>query len=51
MCHRITCPTCGKPTWEGCGRHIDQALAGVPDDDRCHCQAATQAEQDGAQPR
>ncbi len=47
MCHLITCPTCGKPTWEGCGQHIDQALNGVPQAERCHCQAATQQEQDG----
>ncbi len=48
MCHRITCPTCGRPTWEGCGEHIEQALAGVPVEDRCHCQAASQEEQDGS---
>jgi hypothetical protein len=37
MCARITCPTCGKPTWSGCGRHIEEALAGVPESDRCTC--------------
>lgn len=37
MCQRIQCPTCGKPTWTGCGQHIEQALAGVPEDQRCHC--------------
>lgn len=47
MCHRITCFTCGRPTWEGCGEHIDQALAGVSADERCHCHAASQEEQDG----
>lgn len=37
MCQRIQCPTCGKPTWTGCGQHIEQALAGVPVDERCQC--------------
>ena len=35
MCSRVTCRTCGKPTWSGCGNHIEQALAGVPKADRC----------------
>ncbi|VEI03862.1 Uncharacterised protein [Acidipropionibacterium jensenii] len=46
MCHQITCPRCGKPTWQGCGEHIDQALWGVAVADRCHCQPATQQEHD-----
>jgi hypothetical protein len=37
MCHRVTCSKCGKPTWSGCGAHVDQALAGVPKDQRCQC--------------
>ncbi|WP_169746723.1 hypothetical protein [Demequina silvatica] len=37
MCSRITCRQCGKPTWTGCGQHVDQALAGVPQDQRCSC--------------
>ena len=37
MCMRITCDRCGKPTWAGCGQHIDEALAGVPERDRCSC--------------
>ena len=48
MCSRSTCSKCSKPTWAGCGRHIESALAGVPEADRCHCKAATQAEQDAA---
>lgn len=35
MCRRVTCPTCRKPTWEGCGEHIEEALAGVPEAERC----------------
>ncbi|MFO0594012.1 MAG: hypothetical protein U0228_01875 [Myxococcaceae bacterium] len=42
MCSRVQCPTCHKPTWAGCGRHIEQALAGVPHDQRCSCREAAQ---------
>ncbi|NNN08933.1 MAG: hypothetical protein HKL85_07040 [Acidimicrobiaceae bacterium] len=35
MCSRVTCPVCHKPTWSGCGQHVEQALAGVPNDQRC----------------
>ena len=31
---------CGKATWAGCGEHIEEALAGVPADERCTCNAA-----------
>lgn len=43
MCSRITCRTCGKPTWSGCGQHVESALAGVPKSQRCqgHAPAAT----------
>jgi hypothetical protein len=37
MCARVTCPNCGRPTWEGCGQHVEAALAGVPVEDRCVC--------------
>jgi hypothetical protein len=37
MCHQIRCDRCGKPTWAGCGQHIEQALKGVPADKRCQC--------------
>ncbi len=43
MCHRITCATCHKPTWSGCGQHVEQALAGVAKADRCHCEATAKA--------
>jgi len=35
MCRQVTCSTCGKATWAGCGQHIDEALAGVPAAQRC----------------
>lgn len=37
MCHAVRCETCGKPGWRGCGAHIEQVLAGVPQKDRCQC--------------
>lgn len=35
MCSRITCRKCGKPSWSGCGQHIEIALKGVAKKDRC----------------
>jgi len=35
MCSAVTCNTCGKATWSGCGQHIEEALAGVAKKDRC----------------
>lgn len=35
MCHKTKCETCKKWTWAGCGNHIQSALAGVPQQDRC----------------
>ena len=35
MCSRTTCRSCGKPTWSGCGNHVEQALRGVPRSERC----------------
>ncbi|PSC75677.1 hypothetical protein C2E20_1094 [Micractinium conductrix] len=43
MCHKFVCVKCFKPTWVGCGKHIDYALDGVPEDNRCHCKPYTQA--------
>jgi hypothetical protein len=38
MCSRVVCTECKKFTWSGCGEHIADALAGVPDDQICTCQ-------------
>ena len=35
MCSKVTCRYCGKPSWSGCGNHIEQALKGVPKSQRC----------------
>lgn len=30
MCRPVTCKTCGKTTWAGCGNHVAQVKASVP---------------------
>ncbi len=35
MCRAATCRNCGKATWSGCGKHVNQVMAGVPDAQRC----------------
>jgi hypothetical protein len=35
MCRRVTCKTCGKATYAGCGMHAEQVLSGVPSSGRC----------------
>jgi hypothetical protein len=37
MCVRVTCKSCGKPTYTGCGRHIEAVLGDVPVAARCQC--------------
>ena len=37
MCSKATCRRCGKTTWSGCGRHVEQVMLGVPADRQCTC--------------
>lgn len=37
MCRATTCRSCGKTTWAGCGRHVDQVMAHVPRSKQCTC--------------
>ncbi len=37
MCARVTCPRCQKPSFVGCGRHVEQVLGDVPPEQRCRC--------------
>jgi hypothetical protein len=30
MCRPVTCKTCSKTTWAGCGQHVAQVKAMVP---------------------
>jgi hypothetical protein len=43
MCQRVTCPQCGRPTFAGCGRHIEQVLGDVAPDQRCRCRESAAA--------
>lgn len=40
---RVSCQECGKPTWAGCGGHIEAALRAVPKNQRCVCFPGPQA--------
>lgn len=35
MCRAVSCRTCGKTTWTGCGQHVDQVMRGIPASQRC----------------
>ena len=37
MCRRVDCVKCGKPTFAGCGAHVEQVLGDVPPANRCRC--------------
>lgn len=37
MCRRVTCKQCGKPSWAGCGAHVEMVLGDVPRAERCRC--------------
>ena len=30
MCRRVECAKCGRPTFAGCGAHVDEVLRDVP---------------------
>ena len=35
MCFPVTCPACGKITWDGCGQHVADVKASVPAESWC----------------
>jgi hypothetical protein len=37
MCQRVVCSQCGRPTYAGCGRHVEAVLGDVPQAERCRC--------------
>ena len=47
MCRRIDCPKCGKPTYAGCGMHIEQVLGDVPREQRCTCREKNEKPAEG----
>ncbi len=44
MCQATTCSRCGKPTYVGCGAHVEQVLGHVKAEDRCRCREDARAE-------
>ncbi|MFO0760202.1 MAG: hypothetical protein U0359_27220 [Byssovorax sp.] len=49
----MTCSKCNKPTYAGCGAHIEQVLGDVPREQRCRCReesAAHASPQGNAEP-
>jgi len=45
----VMCNQCGKPSWAGCGAHVESVLGDVPKNERCRCdeQPATKSERKG----
>ena len=37
MCRRVECEQCKKPSYAGCGMHVEQVLGSVPKESRCAC--------------
>lgn len=37
MCRRIRCEQCQKPSFAGCGKHVEVVLKDVALEDRCQC--------------
>lgn len=35
MCRPVTCKTCSKTTWAGCGQHVAQVKAMIHTDQWC----------------
>jgi len=50
MCRRVACRKCGKPTWAGCGAHVEQVIGDVPPADRCQCREAPAKQGKSARP-
>ena len=38
MCMPTVCRSCQKITYSGCGTHVDEVVAGVPQEQRCECE-------------
>lgn len=51
MCQRVRCSSCGKPSFVGCGRHVEQVLGDVPRDERCKCGECEDTESTGGETR
>ncbi len=51
MCRRVDCAKCGRPTFAGCGAHIEQVLGDVPKNERCRCREEQSAEKSAPKPQ
>lgn len=49
MCRRVSCNKCGRPTYAGCGQHIEQVLGDVSPADRCKCREKKAVRENDAQ--
>lgn len=47
MCMRTQCDRCGKPSFAGCGLHVEQVLGDVPPAKRCRCHEEAQPQKGG----
>ena len=47
MCRRVECRKCGRPTFAGCGMHVEQVLGDVPRGQRCRCREEQPKEPSG----
>lgn len=47
MCYPVTCKSCGKTTWAGCGQHIDSVKKSVPASQWCTCPRDAQPQGNG----
>ncbi|MGA0185579.1 MAG: hypothetical protein ACO321_07710 [Ilumatobacteraceae bacterium] len=44
MCRQVECNRCKRPTWAGCGAHVEQVLGHIPQAERCQCASAPSGE-------
>lgn len=38
MCYTVTCPMCGKTSWDGCGQHVEDVMGSVSAAQQCRCE-------------
>ncbi|TFK49720.1 hypothetical protein OE88DRAFT_1662333 [Heliocybe sulcata] len=36
-CYLVKCDKCGKTSWKGCGKHVDQVMKDVSEEEKCSC--------------
>lgn len=48
MCQRVQCSSCGKPTYVGCGQHVEEVLGDVRREDWCRCREEKKVDASGS---